>query len=101
MELTMATTSNEVRELTADELEHVSGGKGGKGDPKGQDYLVVKLKDVSRRCLRGLDPQERTARLCLAARDNRAASLRRSPVGLLFGSIYGGCRQRKSPPYSN
>jgi bacteriocin-like protein len=46
MELTMATTSNEVRELTADELEHVSGGKGGKGDPKGQEYLVFTLKDV-------------------------------------------------------
>jgi len=42
----MATTSKEVRELTADELEHVSGGKGGKSDPKGQDYLVVTLKDV-------------------------------------------------------
>jgi bacteriocin-like protein len=46
MELTMTTTSNEVRELTADELEQVSGGKGGKGDPKGQEYLVVTLKDV-------------------------------------------------------
>jgi bacteriocin-like protein len=46
MELTMATTSNEVRELTADELEHVSGGKGGKGDAKGQDYFVVTLKDA-------------------------------------------------------
>jgi bacteriocin-like protein len=53
MELTMAATSNQVREptnqadeLTADELEHVSGGKGGKGDPKGQEYLVVTLKDV-------------------------------------------------------
>ena len=49
----MAATSNQVREptnqadeLTADELEHVSGGKGGKGDPKGQEYLVVTLKDV-------------------------------------------------------
>jgi bacteriocin-like protein len=39
----MATTSNEVRELTADELEQVSGGK---GDPKGQEYLVVTLKEV-------------------------------------------------------
>jgi bacteriocin-like protein len=53
MELTMAATSNQVceptnqaDELTADELEHVSGGKGGKGDPKGQEYLVVTLKDV-------------------------------------------------------
>jgi len=50
----MATTSNRVPELanqavelTADELEHVSGGKGGKGDPKGQEYLVVTLKDVT------------------------------------------------------
>jgi bacteriocin-like protein len=56
MELTMAATSNQVREptnqadeLTADELEHVSGGKGGKGgkgDPKAQEYLVVTLKEV-------------------------------------------------------
>jgi bacteriocin-like protein len=46
MELTMATTSKELRELTADELEHVSGGKGGKGDAKGQDYFVVTLKDA-------------------------------------------------------
>lgn len=50
----MATTSNQVPEpihqaveLTADELEHVSGGKGGKGDPKGQEYLVVTLKEVT------------------------------------------------------
>jgi hypothetical protein len=45
METTM-NKSNDIeptRELTADELEHVSGGK---GDPKGQDYLVVTLKDV-------------------------------------------------------
>jgi hypothetical protein len=49
----MAATSNQVREptnqvveLTADQLEHVSGGKGGKGDPKGQEYLVFTLKDV-------------------------------------------------------
>jgi hypothetical protein len=53
MELTMAATSNQRRELTnqvveltADELEHVSGGKGGKGDPKAQEYLVVTLKEV-------------------------------------------------------
>jgi bacteriocin-like protein len=53
MEPTMATTSNQVpeptnqaHELTADELEHVSGGKGGKGDPKGQEYLVVTLKEI-------------------------------------------------------
>jgi hypothetical protein len=53
MELTMAATSNQrseltnqVVELTAEELEHVSGGKGGKGDPKGQEYLVVTLKEV-------------------------------------------------------
>jgi hypothetical protein len=38
--------TNQVVELTVDELEHVSGGKGGKGDPKGQEYLVVTLKDV-------------------------------------------------------
>jgi hypothetical protein len=50
MELTMAATSNQVPELsnqavelTADELEHVSGGK---GDPKGQEYFVVTLKEV-------------------------------------------------------
>jgi bacteriocin-like protein len=49
----MAATSNRQRELTgqadeltADELEHVSGGKGGKGDAKVQEYLVVTLKDV-------------------------------------------------------
>jgi hypothetical protein len=53
MELTMAATSNQRSELTnqvvelnAEELEHVSGGKGGKGDPKGQEYLVVTLKEV-------------------------------------------------------
>jgi hypothetical protein len=53
MELTMAAASNQRRELTnqvdeltADQLEHVSGGKGGKGDPKGQEYLVVTLKEV-------------------------------------------------------
>jgi hypothetical protein len=53
MELTMAATSNQrseltnqVDELTADKLEHVSGGKGGKGDPKGQEYLVVTLKEI-------------------------------------------------------
>ena len=46
----MAATSNQVPELsnqavelTADELEHVSGGK---GDPKGQEYFVVTLKEV-------------------------------------------------------
>jgi len=49
----MAATSNQVpeptnqaHELTAHELEHVSGGKGGKGDPKGQEYLVVTLKEI-------------------------------------------------------
>ena len=35
--------TNQADELTADELEHVSGGK---GDPKGQEYLVVTLKEV-------------------------------------------------------
>jgi hypothetical protein len=35
--------TNQVVELTVDELEHVSGGK---GDPKGQEYLVVTLKEV-------------------------------------------------------
>jgi bacteriocin-like protein len=51
MELTMATTSNQgpelasqADELTAEELEHVSGGK---GDTKGREYLVVTLKDVT------------------------------------------------------
>jgi|EndMetStandDraft_3_1072993.scaffolds.fasta_scaffold1517538_2 bacteriocin-like protein len=38
--------TNQADELTADELEQVSGGKGGKGDPKGQEYLVVTLKEV-------------------------------------------------------
>jgi bacteriocin-like protein len=35
--------TNQADELTADELEHVSGGKGGKGAP---EYLVVTLKEV-------------------------------------------------------
>lgn len=46
----MATTSNHEREranqaseLTADEVEHVSGGKGGNRPP---DYLVVTMKEV-------------------------------------------------------
>jgi bacteriocin-like protein len=50
MEARMAITSNQAlelatqaAELTADELEHVSGGK---GDPKGHEYLVVTLHDV-------------------------------------------------------
>jgi len=46
METTM-NRSNDVeptRELTAEELAHVSGGK---GDTKGHEYLVVTLKDVT------------------------------------------------------
>ena len=55
MEMTMATASNQVRELTnqaneltADELEHVSGGKPGasKAVDRPVEYLVFTMKDV-------------------------------------------------------
>jgi hypothetical protein len=35
--------ANQANELTADEVEHVSGGKGGN---RPSDYLVVTLKEV-------------------------------------------------------
>jgi bacteriocin-like protein len=39
----MCEPTNQADELTAEELEHVSGGKGA---PKGQEYLVVTLNEV-------------------------------------------------------